>query len=217
MINAVSQKEHITYFESWEQNPFHILYWGSNQEPSTSQLSPRQIADPERLQFNLVLSYSVEIAWKLTSPNQCLSSRKCAHTAGYVWHYLTTSENNTTNHSGAWHSGLWVRWLLHSCGSSWDLELCFSCTVPAAFIWASSCSGGRRNTRTTVMLSVEPDALAWHTKCWATFDPSASPNSFDGQFSVESESLGCWSASRTRFGTSEGLTESKKPSHARRM
>lgn len=85
-----------------------------------------------------------------------------AHAAVYMWHYLTTSENNATNNWGAWHSGLWVRWLLHCCSSSWD---------PAAFILTSSCSGGRRNTRTTVMLSVEPDALAWHTKCWATFDP----------------------------------------------
>lgn len=94
-----------------------------------------------------------------------------AHTAVYMWHYLTTPENTNTNNLGAWHSNLWVRWLLHYCSSSWDPELCFSCTIPAAFILTSSCSGGRRNTRTTVMLSVEPDALAWHTKCWATSDP----------------------------------------------
>lgn len=68
--------------------------------------------------------------------------------------------------------------------------------------WVKSCFGSFRNTRRTVMLSLDPAAFAWATRFWATSSPEPPPS---------------LRASWTRPGTSPGRTTSKKPSQARRM
>lgn len=68
--------------------------------------------------------------------------------------------------------------------------------------WVKSCFGSFRNTRRTVMLSLDPAAFAWATRLWATSSPEPPPS---------------LRASWTRPGTSPGRTTSKKPSQARRM
>lgn len=65
-----------------------------------------------------------------------------------------------------------------------------------------SCCGSLRNTKRTVMLSLDPAALAWATRVWATSSPEP-PVSLK--------------ASRTSPGTSPGRTTSKRPSQASRM
>lgn len=68
--------------------------------------------------------------------------------------------------------------------------------------WVKSCFGSFRNTRRTVMLSLDPAAFAWATRLWATSSLEPPPS---------------LRASWTRPGTSPGRTTSKKPSQARRM